>query len=106
MKTKTTLSLLFPFRGVFCDLGTGHPQVGIFRYCNSGCCIRRMIINLGYSLAITCLRPFTNYFEHRANLLKDKTKTHTHKCPKVVSKFNIIRVLVYALQDVNLLIAV
>lgn len=64
MKTKTTLSLLFPFRGVFCDLGTGHPQVGIF--------------NLGYSLAITCLRPFTNYFEHRANLLKDKTKTHTH----------------------------
>ena len=32
MKRKTTLSLLFPFRGVFCDLGTGHPQVGIFRY--------------------------------------------------------------------------
>ena len=30
---KTTLSLLFPFRGAFCDLGTGDPQVGIFRYC-------------------------------------------------------------------------
>ena len=28
MKSKTTLSLLFSFRGVFCDLRTGDPQVG------------------------------------------------------------------------------